>query len=183
MPTHGRHFAQVPDPEQAAKLETDRLRKELQLTDKQYKKIYKLNLKEQEERLENFPPMPRGRGNFMPPRDGMQPPMMPEGDFSRPSGQARPPMPAQDAEERAEELKKKQEKREKKMKKILTEEQFAKWKKMQQPPPANGRKKNLLPAKPNERNRSGNTRHFRTDGKPKGLKKVKESRFRTFQDI
>ena len=93
MPTHGRHFAQVPDPEQAAKLE------------------------------------------IMPPRDGMQPPMMPEGDFSRPSGQARPPMPAQDAEERAEELKKKQEKREKKMKKILTEEQFAKWKKMQQQPP------------------------------------------------
>ena len=135
MPTHGRHSAQVPDPEQAAKLETDRLRKELQLTDKQYKKIYKLNLKEQKERLENFPPMPRGRGNFMPPRDGMQPPMMPEGDFSRPSGQARPPMPAQDAEERAEELKKKQEKREKKMKKILTEEQFAKWKKMQQQPP------------------------------------------------
>ncbi len=38
---------EVPSPEKAAQRITDQMQKELQLTDKQYKKVYKLNLKEQ----------------------------------------------------------------------------------------------------------------------------------------
>lgn len=38
---------EVPSPEKAAQQITDQMQKELQLTDKQYKKVYKLNLKEQ----------------------------------------------------------------------------------------------------------------------------------------
>lgn len=38
---------EVLSPEKAAQRMTDRMQKELQLTDKQYKKVYKLNLKEQ----------------------------------------------------------------------------------------------------------------------------------------
>ena len=40
---------EVPSPEKAARKMTDRMKEELQLTDKQYDKLYKLNLKEQQE--------------------------------------------------------------------------------------------------------------------------------------
>lgn len=38
---------ELPNPERSAKQLTDKMQEELGLTDKQYKKIYKLNLKEQ----------------------------------------------------------------------------------------------------------------------------------------
>lgn len=133
-------FAEVPNPEKAARAETDRLKEELQLTEKQYKKVYKLNLKAQKERLEaRFPAM--GEGRPMPPMGGGRPPMggsrppMPEGGFPPMMGQGFPPMPQENPEERAERMKKQAQKREKKMKKILTEEQFARWKELQARPP------------------------------------------------
>lgn len=63
----GEMFREVPNPEKMAQKETDRLKEALNLTDKQYKKIYKLILKEQRELLENRmqrPPMMgvNGRG-------------------------------------------------------------------------------------------------------------------------
>ena len=71
--TQSRHprFAEMPNPEKKAKEQTDRLKDVLQLTDKQYKKIYKLNLKEQKSLFENRPQRPGG----MPPRPmgGMPP--------------------------------------------------------------------------------------------------------------
>ena len=42
---------EVLSPEKVAKRETDEMKKQLQLTEKQYKKIYKLNLKEQKKRF------------------------------------------------------------------------------------------------------------------------------------
>lgn len=140
---HGRRppFAEVPNPEEVAKRQTDRLQKELQLTEKQYKKIYKLNLKEQQEMLEQRPqggPGPRmdggGHRPMRPEFDGQPPMGMDGGDFPPQMGEGnRPPMPpAGDRKERAEEWKKKAEKRakqrDKKMKKILTDEQYARWK-------------------------------------------------------
>ena len=56
----GEMFREVPNPEKMAQKETDRLKEALNLTDKQYKKVYKLILKEQRELLENRmqrPPM------------------------------------------------------------------------------------------------------------------------------
>ena len=141
-----RRMVEPPDPEKEAKAQTDRLKEALQLTDKQYKKIYKLNLKEQKERLEARSGRP-GNGRPMPP-DGMRPPggnggnfppQMGEGDFPPRMG-----MPPSDLEERAEKQRKQAEKRDKKMKKILTDEQYARWKAMKpaQPerPPHNGDK-------------------------------------------
>lgn len=128
---HGRHprLAEVPSPEEAARAETDRLKEELQLTEKQYKKVYKLNLKAQKERLEaRFPAPPSGMP--MPPGEGRRPPM-PEGGFPPMMGEGRPPMPPADHADRAEQLAEQARKREKKMKKILTDEQFARWKELQ----------------------------------------------------
>ena len=55
---------EVPNPEKIATQMTDRMQESLQLTEKQYKKIYKLNLKEQKEHFkamqnsgEQRPPM------------------------------------------------------------------------------------------------------------------------------
>lgn len=59
----GEMFREVPNPEKMAQKETDRLKEALNLTDKQYKKVYKLILKEQRELLENRmqrPPMMDG---------------------------------------------------------------------------------------------------------------------------
>ena len=64
---------EVPNPEKIATQMTDRMQESLQLTEKQYKKIYKLNLKEQKEHFkamqnsdEQRPPMggPGMRGGY-----------------------------------------------------------------------------------------------------------------------
>lgn len=135
---------EVLSPEKAAQRMTDRMQKELQLTDKQYKKVYKLNLKEQKKifsaRQEGAgmrppmgarpdmngerPPMPMGEGGMMPGMGGGRPPM---------GGPGAPRM----GKDVAEEMQKAAASKEKKLKKILTEEQFAKWQKMrdEQKPP------------------------------------------------
>ncbi len=97
------------DPEAVAKQKTEKMSRELLLTEKQYKKVYKLYLKEEKARNQNtYGGFPMGVG--MPPMGGGMPPM----------GGGMPPMGMrgnQDSEERIA----------KKLKKILTEQQYDKW--------------------------------------------------------
>lgn len=126
---------ELPNPEHSAKQLTDKMQEELGLTDKQYKKIYKLYLKEQKKMIEllseqpkDFPP----RGGERP--QGPRPPMGgPQGGPGRPGERPEMRGPRPDGNSELEELR---EKNEKKIKKILTDEQYAKWQKMQpQRPP------------------------------------------------
>ena len=55
---------EVLSPETVAKRDTDEMNKQLQLTEKQYKKIYKLNLKEQKKRF-NLMQNAENQGSFM----------------------------------------------------------------------------------------------------------------------
>ena len=124
-----RAYREVPNPEKAARKETDRLKSALNLTDKQYKKVYKLLLKEQRELLENRmqrPPLMDGEGGRgpRPPHGGGMLPMGMGG--GRPEGMHRPPMGAPKPES-ADDLQKRIEKKNKKMKKILTETQYDQW--------------------------------------------------------
>lgn len=81
---------EVPNPEKAAQRRTDEMDKTLNLTEKQYKKIYKLFLKEEKEKVEAMMQRHPGGMNGQPPMGGsppmgggMQPqvlPPMPEGE-------------------------------------------------------------------------------------------------------
>ena len=122
---------EVPNPEKIATQMTDQMQESLQLTEKQYKKIYKLNLKEQKEHFkamqnsgEQRPPMggPGMRGGR--PMGGGEPPMMGEGGF--PGGMGERPMMNKE-QDSADAQKKAAETKEKKIKKILTTEQYEKW--------------------------------------------------------
>ena len=96
---------EVPNPEKIATQMTDRMQESLQLTEKQYKKIYKLNLKEQKEHFKAM--QNSGEGNF--PDDMGERPMM-------------------NKEQNVEDIQKKAaEAKKKKIKKIPTPEQYAKW--------------------------------------------------------
>lgn len=132
---------EVMSPEKSARKMTDEMKKSLQLTEKQYEKIYKLNLKEQKKRFASMsengqqrPPM--GMGERRPPMGGG---MRPEGMGGAPMGQFgggdRPPMmggaPGGQSNS-VEDLEKAAEKKEKKIKKILTDEQYAKWQTVRQ---------------------------------------------------
>lgn len=111
---------EIPNPEKAARKLTDEMDELLQLTEKQYKKIYKLNLKEEKEKIERMTgknPFEGGRPP-MPPMGGMPP----QGGFPPMNGM-RPPMP----ENMQEDMQDRIEKRNKKLKKILTDEQYEKW--------------------------------------------------------
>lgn len=117
------HFREIPNPEKTARKEAEHLKKELDLTEKQYKKVYKLLLKEQRELFEKRfqrPEMPGG----MPPMGGPRP----EGE-----GMRGMPMGA-GPKEKQEDLQKRIEKKNKKMKKILTEAQYDQWLGMKQKP-------------------------------------------------
>ena len=86
---------EVPSPEKAARKMTDRMKEELQLTDKQYDKLYKLNLKEQQEHFATMTERENGQRPLMgsrPGRDGGRPPM--EGGMGPGMGGGRPPMGA-----------------------------------------------------------------------------------------
>ena len=106
---------EVPNPEKIATQMTDQMQESLQLTEKQYKKIYKLNLKEQKEHFKAM----QNSGEQRPPMGG---PGMRGG---------RPPMgggPMMNKEQdSADAQKKAAETKEKKIKKILTTEQYEKW--------------------------------------------------------
>lgn len=127
---------EIPSPDKEAKRETDRLKNALNLTDKQYKKVYKLVLKEQrerfEKRMEHRPPMGEGpEGGMRPPHEGGMPPAGDRRPEGAPMGVNRRPMPEGFSEKSPEELKKEMEKKlkkkNKKMKKILSEQQYDKW--------------------------------------------------------
>lgn len=122
---------ELPNPEKAARRMTDEMQKSLGLTDKQYKKVYKLNLKEEKARVEQM----KARG-----ADGNRPPMMggaPSGDFPMMGGgpgdggfhpiggNGGPGIPPPSGSKN--DMRTLMEKKNKQMKKILTEEQYAKW--------------------------------------------------------
>lgn len=115
---------EVPNPEKAAQRRTDEMDKALNLTEKQYKKIYKLFLKEEKEKVENMMQRHPGGMNGQPPMAG-RPPM--GGGFPGMGGFPEGMTPEERMKEHAEKMQKEQEKREKKIRKILTEEQYATW--------------------------------------------------------
>lgn len=129
---------EVANPEKAAQRRTDEMDKALNLTEKQYKKIYKLFLKEEKEKVEAMMQRHPGGMNGLPPMAG-RPPMgggrPPMGGGMPPQGGGFPGMggfpegmsPEERMKEHAEKMQKEQEKREKKIRKILTEEQYATW--------------------------------------------------------
>ena len=119
---------EVPSPEKSARKMTDRMKDGLQLTDKQYDKLYKLNLKEQQERFAAM--AERGEGQ-RPPR-GEQRGERPGMGGGRPPVETRGERPAM-SKDNAEKKQKATAKKEKKIKKILTAEQYAKWQEMRQP--------------------------------------------------
>ena len=120
---------EVPSPEKMAKRETDEMNKQLQLTEKQYKKIYELNLKEQKKRFSAMqnserqePPRggrPGGMDGRRPPMMGGEPPMMGGAGPDR-GGHPR-------GGDKEEEIQKAMAAKQKKIKKILTTEQYEKW--------------------------------------------------------
>jgi len=65
---------EVPSPEKAARKMTDRMKEELQLTDKQYDKLYKLNLKEQQEHFATMTERGSGQRPSMGGRNGRRSP-------------------------------------------------------------------------------------------------------------
>lgn len=107
---------EVPNPEKMAKRRTAEMNELLQLSEKQYKKIYKLYLKQKKEKVERMTErhLPEGGRPPMPPQGGMPPRMegMP------------PSMPMKNERE---DMQKQIKKFDKKLKKILTDEQYEIW--------------------------------------------------------
>ena len=103
---------EIPNPEKTSRRRTDEMDKVLNLTEKQYKKIYKLNLKEEREKLEVLIDRGGKDMNRPPMREGGRPPMMtpPAGD-----------------DKMKEEMQERAEKKIKKLRKILTDEQYDLW--------------------------------------------------------
>lgn len=150
---------EVPNPEKAAQRRTDEMDKALNLTEKQYKKIYKLFLKEEKEKVEAMMQRHPGGMNGLPPMAG-RPPMgggMPPqgGGFPGMGGFPEGMSPEERMKEHAEKMQKEQEKREKKIRKILTEEQYATWQTVKPqpqvlPPMPEGERPGLGPRGPEE---------------------------------
>lgn len=130
---------EIPNPEKTARRLTDEMDKVLNLTEKQYKKIYKLNLKEEREKLEAL----IGRGD----KEAGRPPMMGGGRPPMMDGGGQPPMmggrgghpmmrPSGDHEKMKEDIEKRAEKKMKKLRKILSDEQYDLWLTMKPKQPA-----------------------------------------------
>ena len=121
----------VIDPEREAERLTDDMQRELQLADKQYKKVYKLFLKEQKVLAEMAVMRLKGKGGEFPAPDrrsdgfGFPPP--PPGEVpGGMHGGGRPPMPSSE-DDLHEKLEKQRKKTGRKLKKILSSEQYDKW--------------------------------------------------------
>lgn len=146
MPTRAeRHYKPMPlSPEKSARHTTDRMDSLLDLTKKQYGKLYKLNLKWAHEDAKNRTPAPRmggrpegapdfgGAGGFGQGPRGHRPP---EGMAEHRALHDFGPLPddKESMEEQHRKLEKQREKREKKLKKILTDEQYARWEEERHP--------------------------------------------------
>ncbi len=125
-------------PEVIAKHKTEKMNRDLQLSEKQYKKVYRLFLQEEKSRSQNAssmrPPMGEGgmppMGGGRPPMGGGTPPQRPDMGGGRPPqmGQGQhpgmPPMGMDDGRESEERIAKK-------LKKILTEQQYDKLESLQ----------------------------------------------------
>lgn len=121
------------DPETSARELSDKMRDELKLTDKQYKKVYKLNLKEAKAMAENRKPgQAEGgkagmHGSEML-RGDRRPDMFPGGE--RPEHRNKLGKDGPTMDDNLEQIKEREEKMEKNMKKILDDEQYEKWQAM-----------------------------------------------------
>jgi len=154
MPPQGNRMPpKMKTPEEIAQIKSDQMKAEVGLTDKQYKKVYKLIKQDQEYRQEQMsnqfgggmPPQggpgmggPGGQGGFgggMPPQGGgnfggggMPPQGGPGGQggpgMGGPGGPGGPGMDGPACNQVSDEY---LEKQDKKLKKILTEEQYNKW--------------------------------------------------------
>lgn len=137
-------YKDIPLPERNARLITEAMTRELGLTEKQSKKVYKIQLAEQKKIFKYMPTPQRGEVKDFgerPPRGprmgGGRPPM--GGGFEG-RGPGHGPMPPHEMiqEEQPDpakvkkELDKAAEKRDKKLKKALTAEQYALWKTMEE---------------------------------------------------
>lgn len=139
-------YKDIPSPEGNARRITEVMSTELGLSEKQYKKVYKIQLEEQK-KIFKYRPMPqRGERKGLeqrPPRGGHpqggRPPM--GGGRFEGMGGGRPPMPPHemgmdenrpDPEKVAKELDKAAQKRDKKLKKTLDDSQYARWKTMEE---------------------------------------------------
>ena len=111
------------DPKAIARERTDEMNHLLALSDKQYKKVYKLFLKEEKKRSENLMEPEAFYGN-RPPMDQMpgEPPRGKGGPRPEFAGEMPPPPPHPEGISPKE-----REKTEKKLRKILSDEQYAKW--------------------------------------------------------
>ncbi len=120
-----------PSLQQIARKITDKMDSELDLTEKQYKKIYKLNLKELKEAEADSLYLGRGMQPGFGPGPGMGPrpggPGMGPGMGGRPDKQEFQPLTELQMKELREAHEKARIKKDKKMRKILTDEQYYKW--------------------------------------------------------
>lgn len=138
-------YKDIPSPEGNARRITEVMRTRLGLSEKQYKKVYKIQLEEQK-KIFKYRPMPqRGERKGLeqrPPRGGHpqggRPPMV--GRLEGMGG-GRPPMPPHemgmdenrpDPEKVSKELAKAAQKRDKKLKKALDASQYVRWKAMEE---------------------------------------------------
>lgn len=145
------HYKPMPiSPEKSARHTTDRMDSLLNLTKKQYDRLYKLNLKWSREDAKDEMPAPRmgGRpertpdfgkaGGFRPGSQGTRPPKSMAG-HRVPRDLGPSPDDRKAMEKHRAKLEKRHKKREKKLKKILTDEQYARWREQRHPVmPADG---------------------------------------------
>lgn len=138
-------YKDIPSPEGNARRITEAMHSQLDLTEKQYKKVYKIHLAEQKKIFKYRPVPQRGMGKGFEGRphghhmERGRPPM--GGGFGGMGG-GRPPMlpPREmfadderpDPEKVAKELAKAAQKRDKKLKKVLDAAQYARWKEMEE---------------------------------------------------
>lgn len=140
---------EIPNPEKTARKRTDKMDEVLHLSKKQYKKIYKLLLKEEREKLErSMGRVPMKGMHPMPPMEGRRPPMRgshPGGFGESPRGERPPMAPPADSRPDREKEAERIEKRTKKIRKILTDEQYDIWLTMPPESPVSGTVPSMLP--------------------------------------
>lgn len=132
-------YKDIPSPERNARLITEAMQSRLGLTEKQYKKVYKIQLAEQKKIFKYRPVPQRGMGKDLeegPRGHRMERGRPPMGGGFEGMGGGRPPMPPRemmagsdppDPEKIAKALTKAAQKRDKKLKKVLDKGQYEQW--------------------------------------------------------